>query len=243
MVFPQWALLSVALIFALPMLMASPLSAEVSELWGKDGDKWQPGGRLPDFSYAGYHRGEAAIPDVPVTANLKSFGALGDGQHDDTEAFRRAVKEAPAGAIEIPPGRYLVTDIVEIARSAEAEGADALSLVNTLLGMAIDVSTRRPKLARVVGGLSGPAIKPVALRMVWETCQTVKIPVIGVGGIASTEDALEFLIAGARAVQIGTANFYQPDISQRIALGLQEYCRSHHIEDINEIIGSLRAYE
>jgi dihydroorotate dehydrogenase (NAD+) catalytic subunit len=95
----------------------------------------------------------------------------------------------------------------------------------------------------MTGGLSGPAIKPVALRMVYEACQAVKIPVIGVGGIANTEDALEFLIAGARAVQVGTANFYQPDASQRIALGLQEYCRSHRIENINEIIGSLHPYE
>jgi dihydroorotate dehydrogenase (NAD+) catalytic subunit len=109
--------------------------------------------------------------------------------------------------------------------------------------MAINVEKRRPRLRFLTGGLSGPAIKPVALRMVWETCQAVKIPVIGVGGIASTEDALEFLIAGAHAIQVGTANFYQPDASQRIALGLQEYCRSRHIEDISEIIGSLRAYE
>ncbi len=136
-----------------------------------------------------------------------------------------------------------VTDIREFARACEDAGADAVSVVNTFVGMAIDVEKRRPRLRFLTGGLSGPAIKPVALRMVWETCQTVKIPVIGVGGIASTEDALEFLIAGARAVQIGTANFYQPDVSQRIALGLQEYCRSHYIGDINEIIGSLQPYE
>jgi dihydroorotate dehydrogenase (NAD+) catalytic subunit len=136
-----------------------------------------------------------------------------------------------------------VTDIREFARACQDAGADALSVINTFVGMAIDVEKRRPRLRFLTGGLSGPAIKPVALRMVYEACQAVKIPVIGVGGIASTEDALEFLIAGARAVQIGTANFYQPDISQRVALGLQEYCRSHHIEDINEIIGSLRAYE
>jgi dihydroorotate dehydrogenase (NAD+) catalytic subunit len=136
-----------------------------------------------------------------------------------------------------------VTDIREFARACEDAGADALSVVNTLVGMAIDVEKRRPRLRFVTGGLSGPAIKPVALRMVWETCQAVKIPVIGIGGIACTEDALEFLIAGARAVQVGTANFYQPDASQRIALGLREYCRSHRIEDVNEIIGSLRPYE
>ena len=136
-----------------------------------------------------------------------------------------------------------VTDIREFARACQDAGADALSVVNTFVGMAIDADKRRPRLHFLTGGLSGPAIKPIALRMVWETCQTVKIPVIGIGGIANTEDALEFLIAGASAVQIGTANFYQPDASQRIALGLQEYCRSHYIEDIHEIIGSLRPYE
>lgn len=136
-----------------------------------------------------------------------------------------------------------VTDIREFARACEDAGADALSVINTLVGMAIDVEKRRPRLRFLTGGLSGPAIKPVALRMVWETCQAVKIPVIGVGGIAGTEDALEFLIAGARAVQVGTANFYQPDASQQIALGLREYCRTHRIDDIHEIIGSLRAYE
>jgi dihydroorotate dehydrogenase (NAD+) catalytic subunit len=136
-----------------------------------------------------------------------------------------------------------VTDIREFARASQDAGADALSVINTFVGMAIDVEKRRPRLRFLTGGLSGPAIKPVALRMVYETCQAVKIPVIGIGGIASVEDALEFLIAGARAVQIGTANFYQPDISQRVALGLQEYCRSHYVENINELIGSLQPYE
>jgi dihydroorotate dehydrogenase (NAD+) catalytic subunit len=136
-----------------------------------------------------------------------------------------------------------VTDIREFARACQDAGADALSVINTLVGMAIDVKKRRPRLRFMTGGLSGPAIKPVALRMVWEACQAVRIPVIGVGGIANTEDALEFLIAGARAVQIGTANFYQPDASQKVALGLQEYCRSNRIDDINEIIGSLQPYE
>ncbi|HTY63238.1 MAG TPA: dihydroorotate dehydrogenase [Acidobacteriota bacterium] len=136
-----------------------------------------------------------------------------------------------------------VTDIREFAKACEDAGADALSVVNTFIGMAIDIEKRQPRLRFRTGGLSGPAIKPIALRMVWEVCQAVKLPVIGIGGIAGTEDALEFLIAGARAVQVGTANFYRPDTSQRIALGLQEYCRSRHIDDINEIIGSLRNYE
>ncbi len=132
-----------------------------------------------------------------------------------------------------------VTDITEFARACEEAGADALSVINTLVGMAIDVEKRRPRLKYITGGLSGPAIKPVALRMVWQACQAVKIPVIGVGGIATTEDALEFLIAGARAVQVGTANFYNPAASQQVALGLADYCRSRRIGDINEIIGSL----
>ncbi len=134
-----------------------------------------------------------------------------------------------------------VTDIPEFARACEEAGADALSVINTLVGMAIDVEKRRPRLKYITGGLSGPAIKPVALRMVWQACQAVKVPVIGVGGIATTEDALEFLIAGARAVQVGTANFYNPAASQQIALGLADYCRSKRIGDINDIIGSLRA--
>ena len=134
-----------------------------------------------------------------------------------------------------------VTDISEFARACEEAGADALSVINTLVGMAIDVEKRQPRLKYITGGLSGPAIKPVALRMVWQACQAVKVPVIGVGGIATTEDALEFLIAGARAVQVGTANFYNPAASQQIALGLADYCRSRRIGDINDIIGSLRA--
>lgn len=156
-----------------------------------------------------------------------------------TAAAKKASKKLPLW-VKLSPN---VTDIREFARACEDAGADAVSVINTLVGMAIDVEKRQPRLRFLTGGLSGPAIKPVALRMVWEACQAVKIPVIGVGGIASTEDALEFLIAGASAVQVGTANFYRPDASQHIALGLQEYCRSHNIEDINELVGSLHAYE
>jgi dihydroorotate dehydrogenase (NAD+) catalytic subunit len=133
-----------------------------------------------------------------------------------------------------------VTDIRDFARACEDAGADAVSVVNTFVGMAIDTARRRPRLKYVTGGLSGPAIKPVALRMVWETCQVVKIPVIGIGGIASTEDALEFLMAGARAIQVGTANFYNPSAAQQIADGLERYCRAHEIPDINQLVGSLR---
>jgi dihydroorotate dehydrogenase (NAD+) catalytic subunit len=156
-----------------------------------------------------------------------------------TAAARKASKNLPLW-VKLSPN---VTDIREFARACEDAGADALSVINTLVGMAVDVEKRQPRIRFFTGGLSGPAIKPIALRMVWEACQTVTIPIIGVGGIASTEDALEFLIAGARAVQVGTTNLYRPDASQRIALGLQEYCRSHDIEDINELVGSLHAYE
>ncbi len=133
-----------------------------------------------------------------------------------------------------------VTDVREFALACEEAGADALSVVNTFVGMSIDVETRRPRLKFGTGGLSGPAIKPIALRMVWECSRAVRIPVIGVGGIATTEDALEFLIAGARAVQVGTANFYNPSASEQIAHGLGAYCRSHDVQDINDIVGSLK---
>jgi dihydroorotate dehydrogenase (NAD+) catalytic subunit len=132
-----------------------------------------------------------------------------------------------------------VTDITEIARSVEAEGADSISLINTITGMAIDVETRRPKLANITGGLSGPAIKPVALRMVWQVAQVVKVPVIGIGGIMTAKDALEFLIAGASAVQIGTANFINPHTAIDIIDGIEAFMVERDIFDIADIIGTL----
>lgn len=128
-----------------------------------------------------------------------------------------------------------VTDITEIARAAEAEGADAVSLINTLLGMAIDVEKRQPVLSTVTGGLSGPCVKPVALRMVWQTAKAVKIPVIGLGGIASWQDAVEFLLAGATAIQTGTYNFIDPTLSPKIIAGIDEYCNRHGFRSVNEI--------
>lgn len=135
-----------------------------------------------------------------------------------------------------------VTDITVTAQAAEAGGADAVSLINTLLGMAIDHRSRRPRLANVVGGLSGPAIKPVALRMVWQTAQAVKIPVIGIGGIMTAADALEFLVAGAAAVQIGTANLVNPDTSARVVAGITAYLQETGCHSLQEIIGSLRLH-
>ncbi|MEA2087272.1 MAG: dihydroorotate dehydrogenase [Candidatus Caldatribacteriota bacterium] len=133
-----------------------------------------------------------------------------------------------------------VTDIKIIALAAEEAGADALSLINTLVGMAVDVDSRKPKLANVSGGLSGPAVKPVALWMVWQVFQTVKIPVIGIGGIIKVKDALEFIIAGARAIEIGTANFVNPRISVEIIEGIEKYLLENNIKDVDELVGSLK---
>lgn len=133
-----------------------------------------------------------------------------------------------------------VTDITEIARAAEAAGADALSLINTLLGMGIDARTRKPLLARVVGGLSGPAVKPIALRMVYETHKAVSVPLLGMGGIATGTDAIEFLLAGATAVAVGTANFVNPTATLDVIAGMEYYCEEQGVSDVNELIGALQ---
>lgn len=130
-----------------------------------------------------------------------------------------------------------VTDIAAMAEAAEKAGADAVSLINTLLGMAVDVEKKKPVLSTVTGGLSGPCVKPVALRMVWQAAKRVKIPVIGMGGIRSTTDALEFLMAGAAAVEVGTANFVEPDVTRKIAEGIREYVDTQEIGSIKDIIG------
>ena len=132
-----------------------------------------------------------------------------------------------------------VTDITEIARAVEAEGADSISMINTLLGMAIDTEKRRPILSTITGGLSGPAVKPIALRMVWQTSQVVKVPIIGMGGIASATDAIEFLLAGASAVEVGTYNFVDPAVTTQIVDGIEDYMLRHGITDIQELIGGL----
>ena len=132
-----------------------------------------------------------------------------------------------------------VTDITIYARAAEDAGADGLTLINTFVGMAIDVESRTPRISNITAGLSGPAIKPVALRMVYQTFRAVKIPVIGIGGITTAEDALEFIIAGARAVQVGTANFYAPDTAVRVAEGIRAYCQRHRLH-LSDLVGSFR---
>ncbi len=132
-----------------------------------------------------------------------------------------------------------VTDIVEMALAVEEAGADAVSLINTLMGMAIDIRSRRPVLGNITGGLSGPCVKPVALRMVWQAASRVKVPVIGMGGITSAEDAIEFFLAGADAVSVGTANFSDPGITMKIADGLEKYVREQGCSNISELVGSL----
>jgi dihydroorotate dehydrogenase (NAD+) catalytic subunit len=132
-----------------------------------------------------------------------------------------------------------VTDISEIALAVEGEGADSVSLINTLLGMAIDSEKRRPVLSTITGGLSGPAVKPIALRMVWEVARAVKIPVIGLGGIMNAADAIEFILAGASAIQIGTANFIDPTVTIKVIDGINDYLDRHHYQSVNEIIGAL----
>lgn len=132
-----------------------------------------------------------------------------------------------------------VTDITEIAKAAEASGADAVSLINTLLGMAVDAKRRRPQLARVVGGLSGPAVKPVALRMVWQCHNAVDIPILGMGGICTGEDAIEFMLCGATAVAVGTANFMDPLAAPNVIDGIYGYCASQGVTDVKQLIGAL----
>ena len=132
-----------------------------------------------------------------------------------------------------------VTDITEIARAVEAEGADAISMINTLLGMAIDAEKRRPILSTITGGLSGPAVKPVALRMVWQTAQAVKVPIIGMGGIATATDAIEFLLAGATAIEVGTYNFVDPTATIQVVEGIENYMLRHGFSNITELIGAL----
>lgn len=171
--------------------------------------------------------------------NVKQGGVAFGTDPEMVRAVTRVVKAKTTRPviIKLSPN---VTDITVTARAAEEGGADAVSLINTLIGMAIDHRTRTPRLANVIGGLSGPAIKPVALRMVWQTARAVQIPVIGIGGIMNTEDALEFLIAGAAAVQIGTANFVNPDTTERIVDGITNYLRESGCQSLREIIGSLR---
>jgi dihydroorotate dehydrogenase (NAD+) catalytic subunit len=162
------------------------------------------------------------------------FGCSLTGTYDVVHAVRK-VTSLPV----IPKLTPNVTDVASFARSAEEGGADAISLVNTFLAMAIDVETRRPKLTNVMGGLSGPAIRPIAVRMVWECHQAVRLPIIGMGGITTLSDALEFIIAGATAVQIGTANFVNPFVWSELTTGLNAYLERHGIASVSDLVGQL----
>ena len=170
--------------------------------------------------------------------NVKEVGmAFGTSCKSASKVVKAVRKVYPKTLIvKLSPN---VTDITEIARAVEAEGADSVSLINTLLGMAINAKTRRPMLSTVTGGLSGACVKPVALRMVWQTCKTVKIPVIGLGGIMNAMDAVEFLLAGATAIQIGTANFIDPQITIKVIDGINAYLEEQGCDDIKDIIGGL----
>ena len=163
-----------------------------------------------------------------------AFGVTCTGAAEVVRAVRKVYPKTLI--VKLSPN---VTDITEIARAVEAEGADSISMINTLLGMAIDVKSRKPILSTVTGGLSGPAVKPVALRMVWQTAKVVSIPIIGMGGISSCEDAIEFLLAGASAVQVGTYNFVDPTITTKIASGIEDYLVQNNMTDVSELIGGL----
>lgn len=183
---------------------------------------------------------EIAALEVNISCPNLSKGGMSFGK--DPQAVYTLIKEIKQHSVfhimtKLTPN---VTDIVEIAKSAQGAGSDSLSLINTLLGMAIDIHKRKPKLAYGTGGLSGPAIKPIALRMVWEVCKAVKVPVVGMGGVTSTTDALEFIIAGATAIGLGTVNFINPKAPEEIVSGMKQYMQESKISSLKEIRGSLK---
>ncbi|MGM9684921.1 MAG: dihydroorotate dehydrogenase [Bacteroidaceae bacterium] len=163
-----------------------------------------------------------------------AFGVTAKGAQSVVEAVRQVYQKTLI--VKLSPN---VTDIAEIAIAAEYAGADAVSLINTLMGMAIDIERRRPLLSINTGGLSGPAVKPVAVRMVWQVAHAVRIPVVGLGGIMTAEDAIEFLMAGASAVEVGTANFIDPAVSVKIAQGISNWLDAHNYKSVQEIIGAV----
>ena len=171
-----------------------------------------------------------------VKAGGMAFGVTASGAASVVKAVREVYNKTLI--VKLSPN---VTSVVDIAKACEAEGADSVSLINTLMGMAIDIEKRKPILSIATGGLSGPAVKPVALRMVWQVAKAVNIPVIGLGGISSATDAIEFLMAGATAIQIGTANFLDPTITIKVRDGINQWLDEHNISDVNDIIGSLNS--
>lgn len=198
------------------------------------------------YSFDEYVQVIEALEDAPVDAyevNIScpnvDAGGMTLGTHvPSVEKVVSLCREATSRPliVKLTPN---VTDITEIARAAEASGADAISLINTLLGMAIDVKRRRPVLARVVGGFSGPAVKPVALRMVWQCSKAVSVPILGMGGVTTGTDAVEFMLAGATAVAVGTANFMNPQATVDVIDGIIDYCEEQGVNDVNDLIGAL----
>nr|WP_321465509.1 dihydroorotate dehydrogenase [uncultured Desulfobulbus sp.] len=191
---------------------------------------------------AGKLTGVAGIDALEINIscpNVKKGGVAFGTVPEMAAAVTRAVKQATdlPVIVKLSPN---VSDIVAMAQAVAEGGADALSLINTLIGMAIDIRSRRPKLANTIGGLSGPAVKPVALRMVWQVAKAVSVPVIGIGGVGTAEDAIEFLLAGAMAVQVGTANFYNPAATKQIINGISQYLVEQGENSVRSIIGSLR---
>jgi dihydroorotate dehydrogenase (NAD+) catalytic subunit len=163
-----------------------------------------------------------------------AFGTSAEGAARVVEAVRKVYKKHLM--VKLSPN---VTDITDIAKAVEGAGADSVSLINTLLGMAINAEKRKPVLSTITGGLSGACVKPIALRMVWQTAKAVKIPVVGLGGISSANDAIEFLLAGASAIQVGTANFIDPAITPKIAAGIVDYCERHGFQSVRDLTGAL----
>ena len=205
----------------------------IANIFGETIDEYRRVAAMLD-TVAGIAGIEVNISCPNVKKGGIAFGADPDMAADVTRKVRSETK-LPL-IIKLTPN---VTDITEIAFAAEAAGADAISLINTVTGMSVDIETRRPRLANVTGGLSGPAIKPIAMRMVWQTAQALKIPIIGAGGIRTAADAIEFLITGASAVEIGTANFINPSVTIDVLEGIQEYMARHQIKHMKDLIGSL----
>ena len=202
------------------------------------------GSNPDDYAECAARIGE--LPNIPAIElniscpNVKNggmaFGVTCEGAASVVKAVRKAYDKTLI--VKLSPN---VTNIADIAKAVEAEGADSVSLINTLMGMSIDIERRRSRLSIGTGGLSGPCVKPVALRMVWQVAKAVKIPVVGLGGIMNATDAIEFLMAGATAIEIGTANFIDPAITEKVVDGINEWCDAHGVKDIHEIIGALEA--